>query len=214
MLQIKSDDYGQRSTCQLLALRMTLMLSSLRVKCLCIWLLRWPVVKNLPANEPTREVGSIPGLGRSSGGGNGNPLKSSCLENSMDRGAWWATVQTVAKSRTRLSNWGHTRMCVNTYIYMCVCISSVQLLSHLWLSVTPWTGAHQASLSITSSRSLLKLLSVVWVMPFNHLILCCPLLLLLSIFPSITVFQMSQFFASGSQRIGVSASASVLPLNI
>ena len=50
------------------------------------------------------DLGSIPGLGRSPGEGNGNPLQYSCLENCMDRGAWWATVQGVAKSRTRLSN--------------------------------------------------------------------------------------------------------------
>ena len=50
------------------------------------------------------DPGSIPGLGRSPGKGNGNPLQYSCLENSMDGGAWWATVHGVAKSRTRLSN--------------------------------------------------------------------------------------------------------------
>ena len=55
-------------------------------------------------------------------------------------------------------------------------------------SETPWTAAHQASLSITNSRSLLKLMSIESVMPSNHLILCCPLLLLPSIFPSIRVF--------------------------
>ena len=55
-------------------------------------------------------------------------------------------------------------------------------------SVTPWTAPRQASLSITNSRSLLKLLSIEWVMPSNHLILCRPLLLLPSIFPSIRVF--------------------------
>ena len=50
------------------------------------------------------DPGSIPGLGRSPGEGNGNPLQYSCLENSMDRGAWWATVQGVAKSQTQVSN--------------------------------------------------------------------------------------------------------------
>ena len=64
----------------------------------------------------------------------------------------------------------------------------VQLLSHVQLFVTPWTAAHQASLSFTISRSLLKLMSIELVMPSNHLILCCPLLLLLSIFPSCKVF--------------------------
>ena len=66
--------------------------------------------------------------------------------------------------------------------------SSVQSLSHVWLFVTPWTAARQASLSITSSWSLPKLMSTEPVMPSNHLILCCPLLLLPSIFPSIRVF--------------------------
>ena len=67
------------------------------------------------------------------------------------------------------------------------CISSVQSLSRVWLFATPWTAAHQASLSITNPWSLLKLMSVESVMASNHLILC-PLLLLPSIFPSIWVF--------------------------
>ena len=61
------------------------------------------VEKNLPANADggdVRVVRSVPGLGRSPGGRNGNPLKYSCLGNPMDRGAWWATVHRVAKSRT------------------------------------------------------------------------------------------------------------------
>ena len=65
---------------------------------------------------------------------------------------------------------------------------SVQSLSCVWLFVTPWTAAHQASLSITNSQSLLKLMSFESVMPPNHLILCHPLLLPPSIFPSIRVF--------------------------
>ena len=67
-------------------------------------------------------------------------------------------------------------------------ISSVQSLSRVQLFATPWTPAHQASLSITNSRSLHKLLSIELVMPSNHLILCAPFLLLPSIFPSIKVF--------------------------
>ena len=66
--------------------------------------------------------------------------------------------------------------------------SSVQLLSHVRLFATPWTSAHQASMSITNSRSLLKFMSTELVTPSNHLILCCPLLLLPSVFPSIKVF--------------------------
>ena len=68
------------------------------------------------------------------------------------------------------------------------CISSVQSLSRVWLFATPWTAAHQASLSITSSQSLLKLMSIESVMPSSHLILCHLLLLLPSVFPSIKVF--------------------------
>ena len=67
-------------------------------------------------------------------------------------------------------------------------ISSVQSLSCVWLFSVPWTTAHQASLSITNSRSLPKLMSIESVMPSNHLILCHPLLLLPSIFASIRVF--------------------------
>ena len=59
------------------------------------------VVKNPPADAG--DTGSIPGSGRSLGGGNGSPLQYSCLENPMDRGGWWATVHEVAKSRTQLS---------------------------------------------------------------------------------------------------------------
>ena len=66
--------------------------------------------------------------------------------------------------------------------------SSVQSLSCVWLFVTPWTAALQASLFITNSQSLLKLMSIESVMPSNHFILCRPLLLLPSIFPSIRVF--------------------------
>ena len=98
--------------------------------------------------------------------------------------------------------------------WLWVSIGSVQSLSHVWLFPTTWTTGRQASLSITYSRSLLKLMSIESVMPSNHLILCRPLLLLPSIFPSIKVFPMSQLFASGGQSIGPSASTSVLPMNI
>ena len=91
-------------------------------------------------------------------------------------------------------------------------ISSVQSLSHVQLFATPWTAAHRASPSITNSLSLLKLMSIEPVMPSNNLILCHPLLLLLSIFPSIRVF--SRLFTSGGPSIGASASASVLLENI
>ena len=73
----------------------------------------------------------------------------------------------------------------HTYIGL---FSSIQFLSHIRLFATPWTVAHQASLSITDSQSLLKLMSIELVMPSKHLILCHPLLLLPSIFPRIRVF--------------------------
>ena len=73
-------------------------------------------------------------------------------------------------------------------------VGSVQLLSHVPLFATPRTAAHQASLSITNSWSLLRLMSIELVMPSSHLILCRHLLLLPSIFPASGSFQMSQFF--------------------
>ena len=85
----------------------------------------------------------------------------------MDREAWHAAVHGVTKSQTRMS---------------------AQSLGRVWLFATPWTVAHQASLSFTISWSLLILMSIKTVMPSNHLILCSPLLLLHSIFPSIRVF--------------------------
>ena len=90
----------------------------------------------------------------------------------------------------------------------------VQSLSHAWLFATPWTVAHQACLSFTISQSLLKLMSIELMVPSNDLVLCWSLLLLSSIFSSISgSFPMSQLFASGGQSIGVSASTSVLPMN-
>ena len=79
--------------------------------------------------------------------------------------------------------------------------SSVQSLSHVQLFVTPWTAASQVSLSITNSRSLLKLTSVESVMPFSHLILCCPLLLLLQSLPGSESFTMSQQFTLGGKVV-------------
>ena len=91
--------------------------------------------------------------------------------------------------------------------------SSVQSLSRVRLIATPWIAACQASLSITNSRSSLKLMSIESVMPSSHLILCDPFLLLPPIPPSLRVFPMSQLFAWGSQSTGVSALASVLPMS-
>ena len=78
-------------------------------------------------------------------------------------------------------------ICTTWYRYL-TSLSSVQSLSGVWLFATPWTAAHQASLSITNSWSLLKLMPIRSVMPSNHLILWRPLLLLPPIFPSVRVF--------------------------
>ena len=92
--------------------------------------------------------------------------------------------------------------------------SSVQSLSHVWLFMTPWTAACQASLSITNSRSLHKLMSLsLWCHPAISSSVG-PFSSCLQSFPASESFPMSQFFASGGQSIGASASISVLPMNI
>ena len=96
------------------------------------------------------------------------------------------------------------------------CSVQFSSLSHVWLFATPGTAAHQASLSITKSWNLFKLMSIESVMSSNHLILCCPLLLLPPILlkgKTLGYFPMSQLFAWGGQSIGVSASTSALPMN-
>ena len=163
----------------------------------------------------SRDPVLIPGSGRSPGEGHDNWLQYSCLENPMDRVVWWAAAHGVPKSQTGLSDWAHTHTAppgmaeslhcspetikalligytpiqnkkfLKRHIHTSVQFSSVQLLSCVWLFVIP---AHQASLSITNSQSFLKLMSIKLVMPSNHLILCHPLLLPPSIFPSIRVF--------------------------
>ena len=90
----------------------------------------------------------------------------------------------------------------------------VQSLSRVQLFATPWTAAHQASLSFTVFQSLLKFMSIESVMPSSHLILCRPFLLLPSIFPSIRVFSNESALLIKGQSTGASASASVLPMNI
>ena len=105
--------------------------------------------------------------------------------------------------------WNNAFMILSTMFQF----NSFQLLHCIQLFATPWTAASQSSLYITDSRSLLKLISIESVMPSHHLILCGPLLLLPSVFPSIRCFPMSQFLALGGQSIGVSASTSVLPMN-
>ena len=104
--------------------------------------------------------------------------------------------------------------CLSSFFNVCTLISSVQYLSHVQLFVTPWTAAWQGSLSITNSQSLLKLVFIESVMQSHNLILCCPLLLPISIFPSIRVFSNESVLCIRWPKIGVSASASVLTMNI
>ena len=122
-----------------------------------------------------------------------------------------------------------TMMCMCVCVHACVCacvcsecgegfqyslqFSSVQLLSRVQLFATPWISARQASLSITNSWSLLKPMSIESVMSSNHLILCHPFSSCPQSFPASGSFPMSQLFETGGQSIGVSASASVLPVN-
>ena len=107
------------------------------------------------------------------------------------------TLEWLAIPSSRQSSWPRNQTCISyisciswwvLYHFSSVQFSSVQSLSRVRLFVTPWTAARHASLSITNSRSPPKLMSIVLVMPSNHLILCHPLLLLPSIFPSIRVF--------------------------
>ena len=101
---------------------------------------------------------------------------------------------------------------VNTYHFQTLQFSSVQWLSHVWLFATSWITARQDSLSITNSRSSVRLTSIESVMPCSHLILCRPLLHSCpQSLPASESFPMSQLFAWGGQSIGVSALASFLP---
>ena len=93
-------------------------------------------------------------------------------------------------------------------------LSPVQLLSRVQLFATPWTATYQVSLSITTFQSLLKLMSITSTMPSNHLILCQHVSFCLQSVPASGSFQMSQFFPAGGQSTRVSASTSVLPMNI
>ena len=141
-------------------------------------------------------------------------LQYSFLENSMDRGSWWATVHVVANTWTWLSNWAH--ILLSSFLISSRLCFIVLLLSCVWLCVIPWAAVCQDPLSFTVSWSLLRFTFIESVMISNHLILRFRLLLLPPIFPIASgSFPMSQLFASpGGQNIGISASTSVLPMNI
>ena len=86
------------------------------------------MVKNPPTNAG--DTGLIPGSGRSPGGGNDNLLQYSCLESSMDRGAWWATIHGVAKTQTQLSHWTHTHThaCNSPYFVFPLVMMGIKVL--------------------------------------------------------------------------------------
>ena len=127
---------------------------------------------------------------------------------------WFSVYSLYALAYLHFGCWEHNiRSCCDSYLpVFSPTFSSVQFSSVVQSCLTfatPCTTAHQDSLSVTNSWSLLKLMSIKLVVASNCIILCRPLLLLSSIFPSIRVFPMSQFFTTGGQSIGVSASASV-----
>ena len=129
--------------------------------------------------------------------GNGTPLQYSCLENPMDRGAWWAAIHGVSNSRTQLSDL--------TWLTF-----SFSVVSN---SLQPHGMHHTRPLSTTNSWKLLKLMSIELVMPPNHVILCRPFLLKPSNFTSIRIFSNQSVFCIRWQNIGVSTSTSLLPMN-
>ena len=164
------------------------------------------------SKESTCNVGD---LDLTPGGAHGNPFQYSCLENPHGKrrlehsSLWgcrvchdWATKHNTVQTK----DWASKGVQV-------VKFSSVQFSLPIWLFATPQTAAHQASLSIPNSWGLLKLRSTESVMPSNHLILCRPLLLPPSIFPSSKVFSNGSILHIRCQSIGVSASVSVFPVN-
>ena len=110
----------------------------------------------------------------------------------LNRPEWRTSLQNITRKKKSSQRKRWETSWTTTFTFSCFPLSIPcwcwSLLNHVWLFVTPRTAARQASLSITNSWSLLKLKSIEWVMPSNHLILCCPLLLLPSIFPSIRAF--------------------------
>ena len=131
------------------------------------------------------------------------------LENTLYRTKDWD--MSVVSLTSAISNLSMVQWFV---FHSILTFSSDQLLSCVQLFVTPWIAASPASLSITNSQRFLKLMSIELVMPSNHLSSVIPISFRLQSFPTSGSFQMSQFFTSGSQSIGVSASVSGLPVNI
>ena len=174
------------------------------------------------------DLGSIPGLGRSPGEGNGKPLQYSCLENPMDGEAWWATVHGVSKSRTQLSDFTFTFHLLGVLVFqksskILLCISHEgkpgpcpKLVLSQWCP-TLWDltdCSMPGSLSITNSRSCPNsCLSSQWCHPTISSSIV-PFSSCLQSFLALVSFPVSQFFPSSGQSIGASALASILPMNM
>ena len=111
---------------------------------------------------------------------------------------YWSFSFSISLSNEHLGTLNKFELLLMCTLMINFIFSSVQLLSHVRLFETPWTAVHRASLSITNSWSLLRLMFMQSMMPSNHLIFCHPLLLLPSIFPNISVFSKRPFFSGGS----------------
>ena len=124
---------------------------------------------------------------------------------SLDFGVYQIGTENFMIIKTINPTW--SILSTETIFVLLYCLSScfVHSSTQNWLLTTPWTAAHQASLSFTISQSLPKFMSIASVIPSSHLILGHPLLLFLSTFPSIRVFQMSWLLESGDESIGASA---------
>ena len=147
--------------------------------------------------EMQEDVGSIPALGRSPGGGNDNPLQHSCLENPSDSGDWQVTVQGVKTDQHDWAHVGHNQFSpsVTSNSSQPHALQHTRLPVHHQLLKPAQTHVHWVSDAIQTSHPLFSPSSLA----FN---------------PSQGSFLVSQFFTSGGQSIGASASASVLPMNI
>ena len=159
------------------------------------------LVKNPPAS--VGDAGLIPGSGRSPKEGNGNPLQYSCLVKSMDREAWRSIVDGGHKRIGHHLTTKQQQQMLDALLFSCSFMSD---------SLTTWTAACQASMTFTISLSWLKLMFIELMMSSNHLVLCFPFSSCLQSFSASGSFLMNQFFASGGQGIG--ASASGLLMNI
>ena len=148
------------------------------------------------------------------GEGNGNPLHYSCLGNPMDRGAWWATVHGLAKELVMIQQLNKGITFEKIFLFSNLRMVQFSSVSQSCPTLCNPMNHSTPDLPVNHQLPEFTQTHVYWVgMPSNHPILCRPLLLLPSIFPSIRIFSNSQLFAWGAQSIGVSASTSILPMN-